>query len=264
MKLPNFSSRERKLLVYWSVIALSMILAACVKVTASLDSRYIVDSNRKTFPVSVVDLRHGEMQLVHLLQDRPRMKGFVRRGDPVWSWTIRQFAGEGLGTRIYWNGQDPELPQQYLAQSVYPNEFNPKGCIRLREEDENRRPLSGEQMWALVLFELHNIRNANLLAKINSAARLGELSKDEFISYNTRLEYSAACELKSFYTGHWLPNLEKLHLQSEDSYWYMTKLPETYEKWIMRFKNKSGYPYDCFGDFYEKEIAPLHVTGRRH
>lgn len=59
----------------------------------------------QNFPVTNADLVHGDRQLRQMLKDRPNMVKWVKPGDSIWRWTVRQFAGEGLGQRINWSNE---------------------------------------------------------------------------------------------------------------------------------------------------------------
>src|ERR1051326_747463 len=62
-------------------------------------------------------LAFGEQQVEHMVEDRPQMKQYVQKGDPIWRYCVRQFAGEALGERIAWNNDPLELAEHYDSES---------------------------------------------------------------------------------------------------------------------------------------------------
>jgi hypothetical protein len=56
----------------------------------------------KKYPVTAADLAFGKKQVDQMMHDRPVMALLVKKGDVIYEWTVRQFAGESLGHRIMW------------------------------------------------------------------------------------------------------------------------------------------------------------------
>ena len=203
--------------------------------------------------LSQADLVYGEKQTTRMLKDRPRMANYVSKGDPVWTWTVRQFAGEGLGARILWNAVAP-IDEHVRAYNSGPNDRRSFGLIAIREVDAGK-PLSGEDQWSCAVFELYNIRNTKQFDETDKQAFAGKLTKEEFMRKFSTLEFNAGLSETSFYHTTWLPHARKNNLTATDSCWGVED-PATYDEWIACFKDPSGYPYCWYGTFYDQEVVP--------
>ena len=198
--------------------------------------------------LSKEDLVHGEHELRKMLHDRPEMWDFVREGDPVWRWTVRQFAGEGLDCRIFWGGTPPYNPtldecracNRYIRSEAW-------GAIYIPEFGRNHAALSSEDQWSQVVFELFNIRNGSEFADLNLKAARKQLNSQNFIESIAHLEFKAASASRKFYKTIWIPNAIKHQIASNESYW---NLPVDYESWIAYERtNKTAY-YRNYADHY--------------
>ena len=111
------------------------------------------------------DLLHGKKQVVLMLHDRPEMAKYVTIGDPVWNWTVDQFAGTGICERIYWG----RCSSGHSRSST--NHYSPnwrKCSIRVGKTDENGVLMNGETQWMLAVGELLNIRHGPEFSEILS------------------------------------------------------------------------------------------------
>jgi hypothetical protein len=242
----------RKQLIGFSILLCALTIQSC-----SHHHQIVQKYNLRPIGVkalSAEDLKHGEKQVELMLNDRPRMKELVHTDDPVWTWTARQFAGEGTGTRIYWSNDSTGPPADYLAISQPPMKNSP-GYIRIRDRDQFGAPVSAEDLWDRAIFELHNIRNGPVLAKILRRALAGRVSKEEWMRQTTMLEYKARKDTILFYKDVAYPTFhranEKIHDQSSqlDNY-------KDYGTWISHYTDRNGYPWNYWGKYYDTTIAP--------
>jgi hypothetical protein len=206
--------------------------------------------------LSADDLKHGEQQTELMVRDRPKLVEFVSKGDPIWNWVVRQFAGEGIGTRIYWNNSEQlSKPSEYLADNTFPTKYR-SGFIRLKSQDELGHPICGEQLWAAAIFELNNIQSGAAFKKIylDAVASGSKISKEDYITQNTMLEFQAMRKTALFYRNIVQPCARKKGEKAHDQYWSAHE-PENYRAWIAQYTDHSAYPWNFWGTDYDTTIA---------
>jgi hypothetical protein len=194
--------------------------------------------------------------MARLAADRPELTRYVSKADPVWQFCARAFAGELLGERIRW---DSGLPaNDYPADHATPTK-DQKAFIRVRKtyaSGENRgQPLSCEELWACVVFELENIRSSKAFLALHERGLRGELTREQWIGEHTRLEYNAFRRTAHNYARLWQPIGLSRALTSQSEQWGIG-LPPTYEAWLAQYRDPNGYPWNPYGRFYDNVIVP--------
>lgn len=224
------------------------------------------------------DRRHGEEQIKAMLHDRPQMAKVVSPGDSIWTWTVRQFAGQGVGSRVFWSddtdgmafASDSHLDYRraYSDNMLYfhrPYE-EPKGRIRLRKfstdcsYDEQLR--HADLLWDYAVFELNNIRNSAQFHKVYEDACTGKISRSEFIRRNASFEFDAVNRTAHFYRTMWLPHLRQMHVQLRQP-WREINQPGTVTAWLDQFPKGSAYPHRFYGEYYDHTIIPFRKNAAR-
>jgi hypothetical protein len=194
--------------------------------------------------LSVKNLEYGEKQVRQMLKDRPGMGKYVNNREIIWKWAVRKFAGEDLGEVFDWN---PNLPQQGYNYDHYGPWERKKGFIRIRDDFEN--------LWVAAVYELFNIANTDKFKKVYEEACAGHLTKEQWITKNTKIEYGAVKKTKEFYGRVWEPWAKKKGFKTNPQIWYMWT-PNSYSKWIKTYKNKLGYPWNSWGRYYDESMVP--------
>jgi hypothetical protein len=185
------------------------------------------------------------------------MGEFARKGDPIWNWAARQFAGEYTGKRYYWNG-DPAFKRAQCAIAFHHVPSGKDvGYVSVRNSDEDGYIVSPEQMWAVLIFELYNIRNDDEFREL--ASRPVHLSKAEFIRGCAQCEYKALQQLGPFYKKFVQP-AEPINHGLVASYWNLD-LPSTFDQWFEKCKKNTKY-IDYYGYMYDKEIPLCRLPKR--
>lgn len=200
------------------------------------------------------DLAFGEAQLRKLLDDRPAMKGYAFPGDPVWTKAVRGLAGETCGYRVSWNTHDLDKPLIYASDHAFPHPPDYKAYVRIRAAGPDG-PYDGEYLWSCLFFELFNLANHNGFNAIYDKSLTGTVSKKEWLTENTKLEFLAMQKMIVFYRGIWLPAMKIRGIESDSSYWKNGE-KETYEEWISQYTDEGYYPYDYWGKYYDDSIVP--------
>jgi hypothetical protein len=210
---------------------------------------YVVHS-AKELPSEAI--AHGENQMHRMLNDRPNMGRYIERRDPLWSWTVRRFAGEGLGKLVYW---DASLPTRGFDADNSLTTNASVGRIRIaanRARGPGKgEPKSFEELWANGVFELHNIANANGFEAVYDAARSGEIDKDEFVARMFNLELRAVQQTRAFYVRGFLPWVAENGLGSEPRVWFTSWWGDSREL-LYQLRQRSDYPWDCYGPYFDE------------
>jgi len=198
----------------------------------------------------------GEKQVEDMVFDRPRMAEFAKKGDPLWTWAVEQFAGASSGVRYKWNS-DPgsEMSKHFLATHKEPTAHE-AGWISVRELDGEGYYQSGERMWVEAVFELYNLRNDPMFQYLRQKAVNGDLSKEQFERSILQCEYDAARNVGLFYKAIVEPFAEKTGLKVHAAYWHIN-LPGTFDEWFSEITTRGPYSrFRPYGDAYDKLVAP--------
>jgi len=211
-----------------------------------------------TTNLSNADIAFGEAQMDQMIKDRPEFARYVSKHDDVWQFCVRAFAGAAIGEHIIWNNSLPEN-ERYLADHLGPYDGHP-GYIQIRKNvasgDRPGRPLTCEELWSCAVFELENIRSHRAFLALYYRALDGKLSREEWIRGCSRLEYEALKRTRNDWVKLWLPLVAARHIRASGYHWG-ANVPETYEAWISRYWDPNSYPWDVFGDYFDKEMAPF-------
>ncbi len=176
--------------------------------------------------------------------------------DSIWQAAARGYGTIVNGSLVNWDKCDLQGGPTIASQHVIPRNGNP-GIIRIGAVFQNGgviRAQSFDELWADCIFELNNVTNAGKFMEIYNRAIKGEVTRRAWVDVNTRLEYSALANLKTFYTNVWMPWSLKNRL-SHDSVCWLRRTPDTYEQWIAKYPADSGY-FKIWESYYDKEIAP--------
>ncbi len=226
---------------------------------------------REVPPSHLVQLRAGDMefgrqQVDQMMADRKKMRNCVDKNDVIYNWAVRQFAGEAAGQRIYWiTGSFAEFPPECLGYNQAPTNTS-QGHITIREKyqsgPDNQQKLSGESLWSCAVFELYNISFDKDDAARDAAAWSGNMSREEYVTAIERREFKAQQRTVEFYRAVWKPYCQDKGLSTDGDYWY-DSLPNSYEEWKSQRNGPSYYPYNLYGNFYDRNIIPyLRRTGK--
>jgi tetratricopeptide (TPR) repeat protein len=162
-------------------------------------------------------LAHGELQLRKMLQDRPVMAEHVTSGDALWTWAVRKFAGEDMGTLIEW---DPTSPAPFPASSRPPEAGIAPGILvsATRFDSPDSPPYNFDELWSSAVFELHNVTSSAEWDEIYEQARQGRLSRDEYTLAMLNSEERATQKMRAFYVRYYLPWLRSKNLEPRMPY----------------------------------------------
>jgi len=146
------------------------------------------------------------------------------------------------------------LPPEYEAGSLIPTPTS-DGCIRIREFDMNGEPFGCEMLWRTLIFECYNLRSGPKFYRVYRKVLEGKLNKEQYVSQNTQIEFQTIKNTAAFYQKIWLPHANRSGLITHPIYWFMN-VPDSYEDWIKVYSDRTGYPWNAYGTYYDTEIVP--------
>lgn len=166
-------------------------------------------------------LRHGEEQVRRMLKDRPAMAKHVAPGDKLWTWAVRKFAGEDLGSLIDWNPGSPALGSSVSPPFGIHHAHIQVAPLRPKEESYALREF--HDLWSSAVFELYNAMSFREFSTIEEQAQSGQLTRDQYVLALLNAEELAAQRRRAFYIKFLVPwfKSQKLPLGSP-YYWGCT------------------------------------------
>jgi hypothetical protein len=203
-------------------------------------------------------LATGEGQLERMLRDRPAMSPYVRKGDDLWMWMVRQFAGEYVEGGIWWDARNPK--PLWNAESTQAE--GEKASIQITNNFYNNKynhwnePKTGPVLWFEAFFEIYNLRNFTPATELNKMASLGKINKEDYIMRLFLMENQNRKSVHNFFHEVWIPHCQKLHLPHEDKY-----LIELYGKGIKllsaeevykKYFHPDRFRYKAYADEYDR------------
>lgn len=209
-------------------------------------SKQIGIKNMQSKQLSRKALKYGELQVRKMIKDRPAMGEYISENDFVWKWAVRKFAGEDLLDSIDWNKKSPYYNSG--CDHVYPSKLE-RGYIRVKKDSG----LSFDRLWAMVIFELHNIASYKLFHKLIKATYKGQLNKRNFIIKMAEVEFKAVRKTEQFYKNVWEPWSNQKGLSTNPSDWYVG-VPRNFKDWIKYFDKSSDYPWKIYSAFYDNHL----------
>jgi hypothetical protein len=215
--------------------------------------------------LSAEELAFGTEQVDRMVTDRSEMARFVFKTDAVWQFCVHGFGGAVIGETILW---DSTLPEDggYESENLGPLEGR-KGFIRIRKihdfAETRGQPLSCEELWSCAVFELENLRNHPAFAALYKLALTGQLTREDWVRENSKLEYAALRRTAQDFRALWRPLARTRNLSETPELWGFD-CPSTYEAWIIQYTDPNGYPWDNFARYYDQQIVPyLRSTQRQ-
>lgn len=132
----------------------------------------------------------GMRQLCKLLEDRPSMRRALDENCILYKWVAARFDAIS-GSQIDWDSAEPISGRP--AEHESPTLSEP-GRIRITGSDL----VSGRDKWYMLVYELHNITNAELFGRLDQLALAGEISREKYSKSCLFLEFNALVRTKRF------------------------------------------------------------------
>lgn len=213
-------------------------------------------------------LDHGDQQVETMLKDRPAMAqcltidGTIKKitsDDAIWVAAAQAYDQKIVGSTIDWDPSPLKLKPPIGAEHSDPWQGRP-ALIRLRidlPKDGREMPASFEQLWSHCVFELFNVANDEQFLAIYQRALHGEISRQEWLDLNTRLEFTALVKLRNYFTETWKPWCDKNHVAYDPAIWLRGFSPNaTYEEWFAAYIHSSSPYLPLWESYYDGQIVP--------
>jgi len=172
--------------------------------------------------VTPEDMAHGREQVARMLHDRPEMARYRDRVAPLEEWAARKFAGEDFGHRIFWDPAEPPLGT-FGLNNPGSKDRHAIICVSKNVCSGKRAgtPQSFDELWSGTVFELYNICNASGFEQVDAAARIGTVTRWEYVARILELECGAAQKTRAFYIRVFLPWAMREKVPSHPNAWYL-------------------------------------------
>jgi hypothetical protein len=200
--------------------------------------------------LSQADLAFGEQQVRRMVQDCPEMSP-VKPSDPIWRYCAEAFAGRSIGERVYWEPVKPSLT--YVAEHNASESTAPPH-IRVGRNDLGYAEIQAGELWSRAAYELENIKGRKAFQTAWREGRNGNLGRDEWLRAYTKPEYLAFQRTRAVHDKYWLPTAKLRGLSTAGVSWGI-HLPNTYEKWIIRYSDPESYPWNIYGKRYDRYMS---------
>ena len=113
--------------------------------------------------------------------------------------------------------------------------------------------LTGEHLWALVVYELLFLRKKAQVDSLRQRLLQKKLSKDQIIVALTKLDYETLNLRLHLYDEYFRPAFVRANFKTELKNW-SEDLPNSCETWIAQYPDQRGYPWTYAEDFYVREF----------
>ncbi len=220
----------------------------------------------------------GEYQVEKMLRDRPVMAKYVQKGDKVWGWTVRQFAGEWIKGGIEWDPTDPKPlwdAMYYGADGINKARVQVTALSAMRHFHFGK-PKEGPELWYDLVFELCNVQGFEKKREINHLADTEKIGEEEYC-FRAYLEEAVDTrqKVRHFFMDLWVPNCKRLSLYPWDEFmkyadnvgvpvWtsreFMNKyFSVDYTHPVKRngFQEDFCYHHEFYKKQYEDQVVPL-------
>lgn len=252
---------------------------------ASVSNPAGLEGQNPPYKLTEDQVSQGAAQLEKMLKDRPEMARYIRKGDGLWDWTVRQFAGESIQGGVQWDPGDPQgsfdsiscRPDPLRGKSAYIQVTRNYAVPNFHQGE----PKTGPTLWYEAGIEFCNLISAHQFQTIDEEADRGQLSRDDFAFEMMAVENIVTNgNFHEFFYGIWMPNCQKLSVPFEDKRFierYGTTVGKGWkaDEYLKFFKLLSdeegaralpGYQqmslrdikahYDFYTGFYDKEKKP--------
>lgn len=240
------------------LLALQPVAADALEKPAEQELKTPIPAHNMSFARKITsdDLIFGMAQTDKMIQDRKPMAFLVQKGDPIYTWVSRQFAGEACGERVSWN-PDENLgkPPNYKSDHCYPSK-NERPYIRIRSGKDKDEVYDEHLLWECCIFQLFSLRNFESYDQNYNDACNGKFTKDEWVRKNSENEFNTNKTVKDFFYKSWAPFLKSKGIDYREHTWEVEWTPSTFDEWMAAYSDPDGYPWDFWGTYFDTKIIP--------
>ncbi|MGB7346572.1 MAG: hypothetical protein WBD20_20290, partial [Pirellulaceae bacterium] len=152
---------------------------------------------------------------------------------------------------VAWDGEPPpdHRPSSHVLQGS-----GGKAMIRLasRRNEQNFDEMDGfEKAWADLVLELHLMRSAARIARLEELAFSGEISRNEFVREMFDVEYTSVQRTQRYYVEECLVFMHQTGQRSDPSLWCLQPLWWGNSSDVLKlYPSDADYPWGIHGRRY--------------
>lgn len=165
------------------------------------DAGLTYDPSKQHRTLTAAALQHGETQVRKMLRDRPAMAKYVRPGDRLWQWAVRQFAGKDVKKIVYWDASDPSPLTSDAEQMGSGGTYFLQ--VQSIPESPARDVWAFDQLWSCVVFEFQRLAAPIHRGKDETPSELSAV--EEYCLMHFRADEIARQRTRAFYLKAYLP-----------------------------------------------------------
>jgi hypothetical protein len=196
-------------------------------------------------PLQKSDLDFGKRQVEQVISDRPEMGEIFKKVPEIRKIAELRFAGEGNGSRVYWDNREPvgECSAEHTTSTPsYPS------VVRVSSKD------NATDAFASLLFELNNFMTDREYDKLRNSSPDQRTSREAYAESCVRSEFEAVLKTKALFKKHPLPVQDWAACPYYSSVLTHEEDFSAYKKWLMGRPSGEYDPYKYYGEEYDKVI----------
>jgi hypothetical protein len=161
----------------------------------------------------------GQVQLERMLNDRPAMKPYIRKGDDLWVWVVRKFAGEYVNDGIFWDARNPNPLWDAMSYSGNGKKAGIRVSENIYKSEDGHwgKPKTGATLWIQAVFEILNLEHTKQFNALDNLVLQNKINKPVYVLESMLIENQTKVTAKDFLNKIWIPHCRKLSLPYEDS-----------------------------------------------
>jgi hypothetical protein len=187
----------------------------------------------------------GKRQVEQVISDRPEMGEIFKKVPELRKIAESRFAGEGNGSRVYWENREPvgECPAEHMVSTPeYPS------VVRVS------RKINATEAFTCLLFELNNFMIDREYDKLRISSPNQRTTREAFAESCVRSEFEAILKTKALFKKHPLPVQDWAACPFYSSVFAHDEDFSNYKKWLTGRPYGEYDPYKYYREAYDKTI----------
>jgi hypothetical protein len=195
-------------------------------------------------PLQKSDLEFGRRQVEQVISDRPEIGEIFKKVPEIRKIAELKFAGEGNGSRVYWDNREP------VGESAAHTTSTPDHPSVVRVSSKS----NATEAFASLLFELNNFMIDREYDKLRISSPNQRTTREAFAESCVRSEFEAVLKTKALFKKHPLPVQDWAACPFYSSVLSHEEDFSAYKKWLMGRPYGEYDPYKYYREAYDKVI----------